>query len=412
MKANKVVVLATFACAVVGAVALAQQKVAGEKWRMKVSMQMEGFTMPATTQEMCLPAAKAQEAMINQSQAQGNSNCAISNYKQVGNKFSADVNCTGKDAVEGHMELEQLGPDSTRGTMTAKTAEGSMKMQYEYTKVGGACETVDYSNYQPPAVAQMPTYDACQEVARQAGSGSLTNRAIAMVTRYPKPDGSGLQDCSTHAAFKNFCADVQSPAGFADLDAEEWRRSRGGNSVAGDDPQIRMGNAPLTESLKACKLDSSDAGLAKLRTQLAATARQERQWGFVLYYAAADNYADLQALAKKECSGRSFTNSADQQYLGLCRRYGSALVRDDRSAVMEAAGCSQEREDKARGICIGATRGSSGAMAAIEGAGGSSGASGSAAEVNPEEETRASAKDKAKDAVDKGKKALRGLFGG
>jgi hypothetical protein len=80
--------------------------------------------------------------------------------------------------------------------------------------------------------------------------------------------------------------------------------------------------------------------------------------------------------------------------------------------VMEAAGCSQEREDKARGICIGATRGSSGAMAAIEGAGGSSGASGSAAAVNPEEETRASAKDKAKDAVDKGKKALRGLFGG
>lgn len=407
MKANKVV-LATCACAVVGAVALAQQKVAGEKWRMKMSMQAEGFTMPATTREMCLPAGKAQEAML--SQGQDNPNCSISNYKQSGNKFSADMKCTGKDAMEGHVELEQLGPDSTRGTMSAKTAEGSMKMQYEYTRLGQACEATDYSNYKPPVVAQMPAFDACQEAADRVASGSLANRAVAMVTRYPKPDGSGVQDCSTHAAFRNFCAEVQTPAGYANLESEQWRMSRAG-SFSSDDPQVRMGNAPLTESLKVCKLDPSESAISKLQKQLAATARKEGQWGFVLYYDA-DQYAELQALAKQECSGRSFTNSADQQYLGLCRRYGSALVRDDRSAVLEAAGCSQEREDKARGICIGATRGSSGAMAVIEGAGGNSGAAGSATAANPEEEVKASAKDKAKEAVDKGKKALRGLFGG
>lgn len=411
MKSNKVVVLATLACAVAGAVALAQQKVAGEKWRMKMSMQAEGFTMPATTTEMCLPVGKVQEAML--SQGQENPNCSVSNYKQSGNKFSADMKCTGKDAMEGHVELEQLGPDSTRGSMTARTADGSMKMDYEYTRLGQACETTDYSNYKPPVAAAQPQMDFCQQAADQVRSGSLVNQAVAMVTRYPKPDGSGIADCTTHAAFRNFCTAVQTPAGYANLESEQWRNSRSGNLPDIDDPGVRMNNAPLTESLKVCKLDSSDAGIAKLQKQLAATARKDGQWGFVLYYDAADRYSDLQALAKKECSGRSFTNASDRQFLGLCSRYGAMLVRDDRSGVLEAAGCSQEREDKTRGICIGATSGSSGAMAAVDGAGSSGGASGStSAPASPEEEAKASVKDKAKEAVDKGKNALRGIFGG
>lgn len=412
MKTNKVVILATLACALVGAAALAQQKVAGEKWRMKMSMQAEGFSMPARTTEMCLPVGNTQQAMLNQGQE--NSNCSVSNYKQSGNKFSADMKCTGKDAMEGHVEMEQLGPSSTRGSMTAKTSDGAMKMDYEYTKVGGACEAVDMANYKPPVVAAQPQIDFCQRAADQVGSDNLYGQAVAMVTQYPKPDGSGVQDCTSHAGFQKFCSAVQTPAGYASLDYEQWNQSRFSTNVSVDDPSVRMRNKPLTESLKACKLESSDAAIIKLQKQVAAAARKDGQWGFVLYYDAADQYSELQALAKKECSGRSFTNAADKQYLGLCSRYGAMLARDDRSGVLEAAGCSQEREDKVRGICIGATSGSSGAMAAISGAGGSSGgASGSAtAPANPEEEAKASAKDKAKDAVDKGKKALRGLFGG
>lgn len=412
MKSNKIVFLAALACAVAGAVALAQQKVAGEKWRMKVSMQAQGFTLPATTTEMCLPVAQAEEAMLTQ-QGQDNPNCAVTNYKQSGNKFSADVKCTGKDAMEGHLELEKLGPDSTRGSMTAKTADGSMKMDYEYTKLGGSCQTTDYSNYKPPVAAVQPQQlDFCQQAADQVNSGDILSKATAMVTNYPKLDGSGMHNCVAHAAFKDFCASVQTPEGFSRLESEQWRNSRGRDLADSDDPMMKMMHSPLTESLKACKLDASDAAIAKMQKRLAATARKENQWGFVLYYDAADHYSDLQALAKSECSGRSFTNSANQQYLGLCRRYGSALVRDDRSGVMAAAGCSEEREDKVRGICIGATGSSSGAMAAIEGAGASGGAPGSAAPASTEEQGKASASDKAKEALDKGKKALRGIFGG
>jgi hypothetical protein len=140
MKSSKVVILAAIACAAAAAVALAQQKVAGEKWRMKMSMQAEGFTMPATTREMCLPVGNTQEAMLSQGQGQNNSSCSVTNFRQSGNRFSADMKCTGKDAMEGHMEFEQLSPDSARGSMTAKTADGSMKMEYEYTKLGQACE--------------------------------------------------------------------------------------------------------------------------------------------------------------------------------------------------------------------------------------------------------------------------------
>ncbi|HWL63848.1 MAG TPA: DUF3617 family protein [Steroidobacteraceae bacterium] len=411
MKSNKVFILAALGCAVVAAAALAQQKVAGEKWRMKMSMQAEGFTMPARTTEMCLPVGNTQEAMLKQ--GQDNGNCSVSNYKQSGNKFSADMKCTGKDAMEGHVEMEQLGPNSTRGSMTAKTADGSMKMDYEYTKVGQACEATDYSNYKPPVAAAQPQIDFCQRAIEQVGSENLYGQAIAMVTKYPTPDGSGVQDCTTHTGFQKFCSAVQTPAGYASLDYEQWNQGRLNIKLDSDDPSVRMRSRPLTESLKACKLDSSDAGIVKLQKQVAAAARKDGQWGFVLYYDAADRYSELQGLAKKECSGRSFTNAADKQYLGLCSRYGAMLARDDRSGVLEAAGCSQEREDKARGICVGATSGSSGAMAAVGGAGGSGGASGSAsAPANPEEEAKASAKDKAKEAVDKGKKALRGIFGG
>jgi hypothetical protein len=405
MKTGKYVVIAGLACVVAGAVALAQQKVAGEKWRMKMAMQAEGFSMPARTTEMCLPQGRPEQAMMQQQNDNGN--CAVSNFTQTGNKYTADIKCTGKDAMEGRVEMEQLGPDSMRGHMTGKTADTSMKMDYEYTRLGQACEAVDYSNYKPPVVMEAPKVDYCQKVFDDMGTKNLPGLGAAIVMGVPKPDGSGMQDCTTHAGFPKFCAAVQTPAGFASLEHEQWQR-RIVPAAADENAYSRMTRAPLSESLKLCKLDASDAGISKLQKQLAATARKDGQWGFALYYDANAHYPDLQALAKKECSGRSFTNAADKQYLGLCSSYGSMLARDNRSGVLEAAGCSQEREDVARGICVGATSATVASGAAMGGA--AAGAPADAAAAPADEKT--SATDKAKEALDKGKKALRGIFGG
>lgn len=411
MKLNQTFVLSMIACALACGAASAQQKVPGEKWRMKMSMQTEGFSMPGRTMEMCLPQGKAQEASIQQQPENGN--CAVTNVRQSGNKMSADIKCTGKDAMEGHMEMEKLGENSMRGSMTGRTADVSMKMEYEYTKLGQACEAVDYSNYKPPVV-EVPKFDACEQVASQLRQGDVYENGVALLTEYPTADGKSKANCSRTAAFKQFCEAVQTPAGYSDLDYREWQ-NRSQPAAAREDAAARMQRAPLTEAVSACGLGNS----AALKTRMVARAEQDRRWGFLLYYATDAQYPKIKALAARECSGRSFTSAANANYSSLCRNYGAALARDDRPGVLQTAGCSAEREDRAQDICIGATRSGSGEMAqAGEGAAlpaaATAPASGSGASAQPtdQEAEEKGAKDKAKDALDKGKKALRGLFGG
>jgi hypothetical protein len=414
------VVLAALACAVTGMVAFAQTKVPGEKWRTKVSMSTSGFNMPARTTEMCLPKGKPETAMTQQE----NSSCVVSNVKNVGNKTSADMKCSGKEAMEGHFEMEKLGEDSMRGQVDLKTTEMAMKMNYEYTKLPGACEAVDYSNYQAPVV-NMPKIDVCQQQWDDVKNRELSRQALSVLQQYPmfddKGQGKGEADCMKHPAFKGFCAAVATPAGYADLEQAQWAR-RAEKMPAGAKPGAAVAIQPLTESMRACGLGTGEAAITKLQKQVLATAQQNRQWGFLLFYAGDEYYPQLLATAKQECSGRSFTNAKNKDYLGLCMNYGAPLARDNRAGTMEAAGCSAERMDPARGICQGATTQGTGEGARIIDASGKaqsasgSASSGSSASDQPAgsdaDKADKSNKDKAKDALDKGKKALRGLFGG
>lgn len=413
---SKHVALAAIACALAGGLVIAQQSSQpGEKWRTKMSMESEGFSMPARTMEVCVPQAKPEEAFMQQQD--GNSNCSISNMKTVGNKTSADVNCTGKDAMSGHWEMEKIDANTMRGTLSAKTAEMSMKMKYEYTKLGQACEVKTYT---PPAVVQapnIPQVDICQ-VLYDKTNGSLTELADGLLREQPMSDGK-MGNCTKHAVFKKFCAQVETPKGFSELDADETyaREMAASNNVQMDPAAaqyVKVRNAPLTESMKACGLGSGEAAVAKLQAKVLPIAEQENRWGFLLHYATDTQYPRLVEIAKAECSGRSFTNAANKTYLGLCRSYGSALVRGDRPGALAAAGCSRERENPARGICIGAGAGNSGSAArfADDTSSGSAGASGSASPEDAAEAAKKNAADKTKDALNKGKKALRGLLGG
>jgi hypothetical protein len=417
MKPNiRYVVLAALACTVAGMAAFAQQKVPGEKWRTKVAMETQGFSMPARTIEMCLPKGKPEEAMHQQ---QENSNCAVSNVKTVGAKTSADIKCSGKDAMEGHMEMERLGEKSMRGSMDAKTGEMAMKMKYEYTALGEACEAVDYSNYKPPVV-NLPKIDACQMQWDEVKDRDVARQALSILQQYPTPDGKSETNCMKHPAWQGFCAAVQTPAGYASLEESQWRMR--GQKAAGPKPGQQVAIVPLTESMRACSLGTGDAAITKLQKQMMATAAQNKQYGFLLFYGADEYYPQVLATAKAECSGRSFTNAKNKEYRNLCFNYGVALAKDDRGGAMEAAGCSPERVDAVHGVCVGATRGTN-AMARVDespGAAGSSSASSAGATGSAQPDGAASAadkddkstKDKAKDALNKGKKALRGLLGG
>lgn len=416
MKSRNRVVLAGVAFLSLGAIALAQQKVPGEMWRHTVSMEASGFSMPARTTEMCAPVGKPEEAMIRQ---QEGSQCSTSNMKNSGGKTSFDFACTGKSPMSGHFEGENVG-NTMRGNMKA-TAEGmTMNMKFEATKLGKACEAVDYSNYKPPAVAAIAIPDTCQQIADRIDVDQLASAGSALLGQYPTTDGKGMASCKQHAAFKKYCSAVQTPAGFASLDNQQWNM-RTVKAEANENEQAKMMRLPLTESLRACGLGTDAAGIKSLQARMVDAAKKNGSYGFVFYYAADTEYAAARETAKKECSGRSFTNATNRTYSRLCANYGSALARDDRKGVMEAAGCGQEREDTARGICIGAKNEGSGSVAdtgtspsSPSGAAGSAATGTAAAPAAPssaEEVAQEEAAKKGNSTIDKGKKALKGLFG-
>lgn len=405
----KYVVLGAIACALAAGAALAQKTVQGEKWRAKMSMQSQGFSMPARTMEVCMPPGKPEEAAIKQDQNQ-NPNCTISNFRQSGNKTSADIKCTGDGAMEGRWEVEKLSETSMRGRMDAKTKDGDVSMQYEYTKLGTACEVKDYSDYKPPTqqVAQIP--DTCQRAIDEADGTNATQLLATLLSpQHLSADGTSLGDCTKHKSFRTFCSIVQSPAGFSNLEFTEWKNQ---DQPLSTDPNLaaweKTQRNPLSRAMQACGLGSGPDAVAKLQAKAVNVAEKENRWGFLLRYATDTYYPRIVATAKAECSGRAFTSATNAKYLGLCRSYGAALVRDDRAAVLEAAGCSQEREDAGRGICIGATA----QTAKYEGGGAddvraaaASAASGSA------DPAGASAEDEKTGAKDKAKKVLKKLGG-
>lgn len=120
----------------------AQDKVPGEKWKVAVSMEMSGMSMPAKTMEVCAPVGKAAEAV---SRPVGASQCNVTDMKKVGNTTSAKISCTGKAPMEGDFE-QTVDGNRMHGVTHMKAAGMAMTMKYDSEKLGTACEAIDYSS--------------------------------------------------------------------------------------------------------------------------------------------------------------------------------------------------------------------------------------------------------------------------
>jgi hypothetical protein len=133
-------------------------------WRNSMSMEMQGMSMPMPggAKETCVPVGKAQEAM-----AAPDKDCQVHDTQAAGNRFSAKFRCTGQQKMEGSMESVADG-DRIRGTMRARSADGSdFTMKFDNTRLGKACEAIDYAGYRPPPPPQYATVDICKTAAEQ-----------------------------------------------------------------------------------------------------------------------------------------------------------------------------------------------------------------------------------------------------
>jgi hypothetical protein len=162
--------------------------------------------------------------------------------------------------MEGSLESISEG-NRTRGTMQMKSKDGQMSMKFDNTKLGAACEALDYSDYKPPVGKAAPAGDAdlvCRNYAKEIEQDPA--KAASYASLYA---GAGAT-CGKSPAQKTFCTAAQSHRGFVTLDLQE-RRMVKAMAGSGSDGAGSVDFHPLTLSLGACGLGATPAATETLR---------------------------------------------------------------------------------------------------------------------------------------------------
>lgn len=367
------IVAATLACcAVLAATATAQAPVPGEKWKVTMGMEMMGMSMPGMTQEVCTPKG-AQDAPMND-----NKDCVYSNRRRSGNTESVDMVCTGKMNMSGTMAITRDGPDRYRGKMVVNMEGQQMTMNYTSEKLGGACDAKALERKVNELQANMAqqTQKSCADSAKPG----------VLVPSMFVGAGAMCKDATTRA---QYCASAQTYKGFSQLSSSARLASTPGIGKAEADAY--RGN--LADSAKLC-------GFAPeaVRTKLCAGA-QGGEWAFF-----AAECPAAKPLAARECAGRDFTNPVAAKYRDFCSAYASASRSIGNSGGSASSGSGAGAAAAAAGSGAGSSANSGGA------ANSSSGAAAPAGAGDPAQQPEGTGS-KAKDALKKGKDALKGLFG-
>lgn len=282
------------AAAPAGAQAAPAQKPAGyepgEKWQTTTSMQMMGMSMPGQSTEVCVPKNS------DQSPIPLDKNCKVLDEKRSGNKITSRMVCTGKDAMEGTMEIVYDGPGHYRGKMAAKSADGEITMNYEGRKLPGECDAGEIKRKAAAAEARANAQIAqsCKESAQDALKGYPVFTGATPLCKDPKDK-------------QVFCANAQAYRGFSTLALQE--------RLAHRDERQDLAARALTESAKSCGFN-----VEVRRSELCRDAERKHEWKFL----ANECPALATVLARRECAGRDDSNPPAEEYREFCLAYSQA----------------------------------------------------------------------------------------
>ncbi len=374
---------------------VAQAPTPGERWRTTQSMEMQGMSMPAQTREICVSVSRREESL-----AQVPSECEMYDIQRSARSFSAKTRCSGDHPSTGSFEQTFIGPDHIRGRMIMHTKDGDMTMNMENQKLPGACDASADERKAKQMMGKMQAQSAA-ELAKQCKGVTDEVQKSPETVEYALsrffPDGVPKESltyvqCKDPAQLKIVCAAVSSFKGFAHLSYSDRQAQRslaketkGKKAAVNSDPAaLRTNHASL--AMEKCGLGSGVAAVNALRTRLLTEAEAKPEWGF--YFAEA-TVAQKDAIGKKECSGRAFTDAKNPKYLDFCGRWGLKFAK-------------RGNED-----------GDSDAAESYVGGGAPSDNAGATAETQANsDDSKKTASDKAKEAAKKAGKALRGIFGG
>lgn len=108
----------------------------GELWEITSKMgpiagMPAGYSMPTQVRKSCVAPGKVHESPVNDQK-----NCKISDMKSSSIRTSYRVECTGKNAVNGTMEIDHPSPNAYRGSMKMNSKGMSVAMEFSGKKVG------------------------------------------------------------------------------------------------------------------------------------------------------------------------------------------------------------------------------------------------------------------------------------
>lgn len=346
-------------------VATAQAPTPGERWRTTMSMEAMGMKMPGMTTEVCSPKGAADAPPPT------NPDCTSSNQRRKGNTFTFDMQC--KDGTTGTMEMTQESPTKWSSKMLANTKEGQMTMLMRSEKLPGECDASEMERKMNKMIAQG---NAQQAKACMDGAKGLSVQLFV---------GSAAA-CKDKASIDAFCGQAKSMKGYNTL-ARQQRMSTGRyganappayRTVVADTGQL-CGFAPET-----------------VRKQYCSTAQGKKEWTFF-----AEECPELaNPLGQRECAGRDFTTPVAPAYTDFCSAWSSAQRGNSAPGASRGEG---GESDAAMGDRNGGSAGASGSNA--------QNADGSGAANDGEQGDKPKPTDAAREAMKKGKDALRGLFG-
>jgi Protein of unknown function (DUF3617) len=332
--------------------ASAQAPTPGERWRQTMSMEAMGMKMPGMTSEVCSPKGQTEAPPV------GNEDCQGTNMRQKGNTITYDMQC--KDGTTGTMEMTQESPTKWNGRMTANRPEGQMTMVMRSEKLPGECDASEMERKVNKMIAQSEAQQrkVCMEEAKAVS---------------PLPFVGATVTCKDTASVKAFCDNARTMRGFSAV-SNTQRMGALYKGAEGDTYRTVLANTG-----KTCGFDPE-----AVRTQFCSTAQGKKEWKFL----AEECPSIAKPLAQRECAGRDFTTPVSPPYVDFCSAYAAA----GRTVAGPAP-------------AVGGDGAAAGAPGAASNAG-QPGANGQPATGEPATPT-----DKAKEALNKSKQALKGLFG-
>lgn len=254
----------------------------GETWEHTTEMKMKGvpFAIPATTMTFCKPTGKSWEEPPGPSD---DADCKTTVTSRTASSLRWKMVCTGERKMEGEGEMSWTAT-SYAGTVDMRSPDGDMNVKMKGKRIGKPCDAEAQEREARELGERMEAQQAtsaamlCQSAVESMSASHFTGKPPLCADRVKKDE---------------LCERARTRQGLEALRAR--------------------GDAELGVATRLCKLD-----VAKIEAGFCDAAVAEED----LDYVGASCPAQVKALAKRECAGRTYTD-VRSSYRSFCTEYAA-----------------------------------------------------------------------------------------